>query len=67
MRKSWAGRPMAPLAMLHFLHGKSAQGRQDWLTAREHFAAALRVAGDFGEARRERDWCDRRLAGAAGK
>ncbi|HWA26028.1 MAG TPA: hypothetical protein VG734_10220 [Lacunisphaera sp.] len=67
MRQNWPGRTLAPLAMLHYLHGKSAQGRQDWLTARAHFAAALRVAGDFAEARQEMAWCDRRLAGPAGK
>jgi hypothetical protein len=67
LRLNWPGRALAPLAMLHFLHGKSAEGRQDLLTARAHFAAALRVAADFGEARRELDRCDRQLAGSAGK
>jgi hypothetical protein len=67
LRKNWPGRTLAPLAMLHFLHGKSAEERKDWLTARAHFEAAVRVAGAFDEARQEMAWCDRRLAGPAGK
>ena len=53
LRQNWSGRTLAPLAVLHFLHGKSAEDRRDWFTARAHFQAALRTAGDFGEARQE--------------
>ena len=67
LRQNWPGRTLAPLAILHFLHGKSAEDRKDWVAARAHFEAALRVAVDFGEARREVVLCDRRLAGLAGK
>ena len=67
LRQNWPGRTVAPLAVLHFLHGKSAEGRRDWITARAHFEAALRTAADFAEARREMAWCDRRLSGPSGK
>jgi len=67
LRQNWPGRPLAPLAVLHYFHGKSAQDRQDWITAREHFRAAGKMAGDFVEARRELAWCERQLAGPAQK
>jgi hypothetical protein len=67
LRQNWPGRVLAPLAVLHFLHGKAAEDRQDWITARAHFEAALRVAADFGEARRDLLWCDRQRAAPAGK
>jgi len=65
MRQNWPGRALAPLAVLHYLHGKNAQDRQDWFTARAHFLAALGTANDFGEARREAARCDLELHPAA--
>jgi hypothetical protein len=67
LRQNWPGRALAPRAVLHFLHGKNAAGRGDWSTARAHFQAALGVAGDFDEARREMAWCEQQLGRPAGK
>lgn len=63
LRQNWPGRRLAPLAMLHYLHGSAAAARQDWLTARAHFQAALRAADDFAEARRELARCARQMSG----
>ena len=61
MRQNWPGRRLAPEAVLHYLHGKSAQTRQDWLTARAHFRATRWTASDFGEAWQEEAWCELQL------
>lgn len=63
---NWPGRKRPPVAVLHFLHGRSAEERCDWATARAHFEVAWQVAGDFSEARAEIERCDaelRRLEG----
>jgi hypothetical protein len=57
LEQNWPGRTLAPLAVLHFLHGKAAADRRDWVTAQAHFQAALRVAGDFKEAGMEMGRC----------
>jgi hypothetical protein len=61
LRQNWPGRKLPPLAVLHFLHGTSAEGRRDWVTARAHFEAALVSAAEFGEARKEIARCDQEL------
>jgi hypothetical protein len=66
LKQNWPGRSLAPVAVLHFLHGKTAESRGDWFTARAHFQAALRVAGEFGEAREEMVRCDVQLAHPGG-
>ncbi len=67
LRLNWPGRTRAPLAVLHFLHGKSAQERHDWFTARAHFQAALETTADFVEARRELARCEQQLSRPAQK
>ena len=65
LRQNWPGREVAPLAVLHYLHGTAAESRHDWVTARAHFEAALRVTADFAEARREAARCGMELRRAA--
>ena len=67
LHQNWPGRTLAPLAVLHYLHGISAQDHQDWFTARARFLAALETANDFVEARRALAWCDEQLAKPAQK
>ena len=61
LRKVWPSRTLAPLAVLHYLHGKSFQDQQDWQTARAHFQAAQRMDGHFAEAGLEEAWCELEL------
>ncbi len=58
VQQAWPGRTVAPLAVLHYLHGKAAQERQDWRTARFHFQAAVRTESSFAEAGLEEAWCE---------
>ncbi|MDI1249730.1 MAG: hypothetical protein PSV13_12770 [Lacunisphaera sp.] len=56
-QKGWPDHELAPLAVLHYLHGKSFQERKDWFTARAHFQAAVRASAGFAEAGLEEAWC----------
>ncbi|MDB6165645.1 MAG: hypothetical protein JWQ83_785 [Lacunisphaera sp.] len=61
LRQNWPGRSLAPVAVLHYLHGQAAAGRRDWVTARAHFQAARRVAPDLMEAQQAEAQCEREL------
>ncbi len=62
LAQNWPGRTLAPLAVLHYLHGSAAMEHKDWATAGAHLQAALDAAPLFPEAESALARCDREMS-----